>query len=417
MDSAHPFNLTGEMILRKLRHLMPARHYLLLGWLLINQTGCLTVTDRVIPGTTLREEAAVSQEGPPKAHLLIHPDHQGWTINLTQPLLRHVEIVRSERKEQHSYYPNLLAIPAGMFACPSSAWSWFWNAVATIPDPKRQLEQRQALVDFTFTSCLMALSIVRTDRKMTDVETVVEHKMEPDWRPLTEGRVILSWQGTRDVTVPYLVNADGRAIVRLSHLASAARQQGVPMMTIPRGRLELVAWHQDQVFRRWTIEVTADQLEAAVQLETPAMAPRSRWPRSLAFKIVNESLPSNLPDPHTAVQALLVQQGLTVVASDDQQMLVRQELAQNLSGLVEDDPAIGPGHWRAATVLVLLSSFQGADGSGMSVSCLNIQTRELLARIDVTAGPEGLSGALDVLAARFQDLLHHIPVPAASSGR
>ncbi len=390
---------------------------LFLDCLLVTQTSCVTITDRTIPGPSLQRETSVTSQGTPGAQLVLHPDHQGWTVSLTQPLLRHVEIVRSERKEQHSYYPNPLAIPAGMFACPSSAWGWFWNAVATIPDPKRQLEQRKALLDFTFTSCLMALSIVRTDRKMTDVETVVEHKLEPDWRPLTDGRVTLSWQGTRDVSVPYPVNIDGRAIVRLSHLATAVRQQGVPMMIIPRGRIELVAWHREQVLRRWTVEVTADQLEAAVQLEMPVMAPRSHWPRSLAFKIENESLPTNLPDPLKAVQALLIQQGLTVVASDDQQTLVRQELAQNLSGLVEDDLAIGPGHWRAATVLVLLSGFQGADRSGVSLSCLNIQTRELLARIDVTAGPEGLSGALDVLAARFQDVLRHLPAPTASSSQ
>ena len=414
MDSA---NLTGEMILRKLRHLMPAPNYLLLGWLLINQTACLTVTDRVIPGTTLRQEAAVSQQGPPEAHMLIHPEHQGWTITLTQPITRHVEVIRSERKEQHSYYPNPFAVPAGVFACPSSAWGWFWNAVATVPDAARQLEQRKALLDFTFTSCLMALSIVRTDRQLTDVETVVERKLEPDSRPFSEGRVTLSWQGTRDVTVPYPINADGRTIVRLSHLATAVRQQGLPITTVPGGRLELIAWHGAQVLRRWTIEVTADQLEAAVRLETPIMASRSRWPRALAFKIVNEALPPNLPDPLKTLQGLLVQQGLTVVASDIQQMLVRQELAQNLSGLVEDDLAMGPGHWRAATVLVLLNGYQGADRSGVSLSCLNIQTRELLARIDVTAGPEGLSGALDVLAARFQDLLRHLPAPTASSGR
>lgn len=390
---------------------------LFLDCLLVSQTSCVTINDRTIPGPSLQRETNVTSQGTPEAQLVLHPDHQGWTVSLTQPLLRHVEIVRLERKEQHFYYPNPLAIPAGMFACPSSAWGWFWNAVATIPDPKRQLEQRKALVDFTFTSCLMALSIVRTDRKMTDVETVVEHKLEPDSRPLTEGRVTLSWQGMRDVTVPYPVNADGRAIVRLSHLATAVRQQGVPMMIIPRGRIELVAWHREQVLRRWTVEVTADQLEAAVQLEMPVMAPRSRWPHSLVFKLASESLPAAFPDPLRTIQGLLVQQGLTVVASDAQQTLVRHELAQNLSGLIEDDLTMGPGHWRAATVLVLLGGFQGADRSGVSVSCLNIQTRELLVRIDVTAGPEGLSGALDVLAARFQDVLRHLPAPTASSSQ
>lgn len=70
-----------------------------------------------------------------------------------------------------------------MFACPASVWGWSWTAVATIPDPTRQLEQRKALVDFTFISCLMALSIVDTDRTVKDAETVTDHKMESDSRP------------------------------------------------------------------------------------------------------------------------------------------------------------------------------------------------------------------------------------------
>lgn len=391
--------------------------HLVLGCLSVTQTSCLTVTDRIIPGPSVQRETSVTSPGTPEAQLTIHPDHQGWTVSLTQPLLRHIEIVRSERKEQHAYYPNPLAIPAGMFACPSSAWGWFWNAVATIPDPKRQLEQRKSLVDFTLTSCLMALSIVRTDRTIKDVETVVEHKLESDSRPLTDGRVTLSWHGARNVTVPYPVQADGRAIVRLSHLATAFRQQGLSFATMPHSRIDLIAWHQDQELHRWPLEIAADQLEAAVRMEAPVMAPRSRWPRSLVFKLASESLPPDLLDSVNTLQGLLLQQGLTVVTSDAQQSLIRRELEQNLNGLVEDDLAIGPGHWRAATVLLLLSDFQRADWSGMSLSCLNIQTRELLARIDVTVGPEGLAGALDVLAARFQDVLRYLSTPSVFSSR
>jgi hypothetical protein len=391
--------------------------YILIGCLSFSQTSCLTVTDRVIPGSTLRQESSVASQGAPGAHFVIHPDHQGWTVSLTQSLLRHVEIVRTERKEEHSYYPNPFAIPAGMFACPSSVWGWFWSAVASIPDPTRQFEQRKALTDFTFASCLMALSIVRTDSKVKDVETVVEHKQEPDSRPFIEGRVTLSWQGTRDVIVPYPVTADGRAIVRVSHLATALQQHEVSFTAVPHGRIELVAWHRDQVLRRWPVEVTAEQLEAAVQMETPVMAPRSRWPRSLVFKIAMESLPAARPDPVSTVQGLLVQQGLPVVASEAHHPLVRRELEQNLNGLVEDDLAIGPGHWRAATVLVLITGSYDANQSGVSVSCVNVQTRELLARLDVSAGPEGFSGALDVLAIRFQNLLRHLPNHAIPSGR
>jgi hypothetical protein len=248
----------------------------LLGACLLLQTSCITVTDRAIPGSTIRQETAVTSQGVPGGHRVIHPDHQGWTVSLTQPLLRHVESVRSERKEQHSYYPNPFAIPAGMFACPSSVWGWFWTTVAMIPDPTRQLEQRKALVDFTVTSCLMALSIVRTERTVQKVETVVEHKLEPDSRPLTDGRVTLSWKGARDVSVSYPVMADGRAIVRVSHLATALRQHEVSFTAVAHGRMELVAWYRDQVLRQWPVEVTADQLEAAVHMETPVMAPRNR---------------------------------------------------------------------------------------------------------------------------------------------
>lgn len=391
--------------------------YLLLGFITISQSSCYTVTDRSISGPSVRRDIGVTSLGTPEVTLIHHPDDQGWTVSVTQPLHRHVEIVRSERKEQHSYYPNPFAIPAGMFACPSSVWGWFWSAVATIPDPTRQLGQRKALVDFTFTSCLMALSIVRTDQKVKDIEMVVDHKLEPDSRPLAEGRVTLSWQGTRDVSVPYPVMADGRAIVRVSHLATALQQHEVSFTAVPHGRIELVAWHRDQVLRRWPVEVTAEQLEAAVHMETPVMAPRSRWPRSLVFKIATESLPAARPDSVSTVQDLLVQQGLTVVASEAQQPLVLRELEQNLTGLVEDDLAIGPGHWRAATVLVLITGSSDANQSGVSVSCINVQTRELLARLDVTAGPEGFSGALDVLAIRFQNLLRHLPNHAIPSGR
>lgn len=391
--------------------------YLLLGFITISQSSCYTVTDRSISGSSVRRDIGVTSLGTPVVTLIHHPDDQGWTVSVTQPLHRHVEIVRSERKERHSYYPNPFAIPAGMFACPSSVWGWFWTAVATIPDPTRQLEQQKALLDFTFTSCLMALSIVRTDQKVKDVETVVEHKQEPDSRPFTEGRVTLSWQGTRDVIVPYPITADGRAIVRVSHLATALQQHEVPFTAVPHGRIELVAWHRDQVLHRWPVEVTAEQLEAAVHMETPVMAPRSRWPRSLVFKIATESLPAARPDPVSTVQDLLVQQGLTVVASEAQQPLVLRALEQNLTGLVEDDLAIGLGHWRAATVLVLITGSSGANQSGVSVSCINVQTRELLARLDVTAGPEGFSGALDVLAIRFQNLLRHLPNHAIPSGR
>lgn len=63
--------------------------------LIITATSCIKVTDRIIPGTSIRYDQGVSFDGPPRATLNAHPDHQGWTVSLTQPLKRHVAFIKS----------------------------------------------------------------------------------------------------------------------------------------------------------------------------------------------------------------------------------------------------------------------------------------------------------------------------------
>lgn len=395
--SAHPWitrSLTG----------CAARLLFLLG-ILLSQTSCITATDRIIPGTSVREDTGIAASGGPQATFFAHPDHQGWTVTLTQPLLRHVEVLRSEQREQHSYHLNPLAIPAGAFACSSSMWGWAWNAIATIADPDRQLEQRKALRDFTMTSCLMALSIVRTAPQWNKAETLIEHKVEPDSRPLNDGRVTLTWHGLQDVTVSYPLDSEGQTLVRLAHLATALRQNHVPFSALRQGHVDLRAWHQGHLVQQWPLEVTGEQLDAAARLEVPVLAARARWPRALVFRIVTPHVPTSLPAPEHRFVAMLLHHGMTVVASEEQQTRVQHELEQNLHGIVEDDNTMGPGHWRAANVLLLVKAHEHANSSGVTVSCLNIRTRELLAQIDVAAGPQDLQGALDVATARFQEVL------------
>lgn len=399
------------------KHVFHFLSSLLLSWIAISQTSCLTVTDRIIPGPSVRQETGVTSDGTPHTTLLPHPDHQGWTVSMIQPLMRQVDMVRSHQEEQHTYYLNPLTLPVGLFACPSSVWGWGLSALATLVSPDRQLERHQEWLDLTWSSCLMALMIARSDRQLTAVDRVVEHKLEPDSRSLTEGRVTVSLHGEREVLVTYPVNEDGRALIRLSHLATALRQDHIAFAAVSHGRIELAAWHHDRLLHRWPLEITAEQLEAAVSLEVPVMAPRSRWPHSLVFKIAMDPLPSILPDPRSTIERLLLQQGLPVVASDEQQILVRQEIEQNLQAMVEDDPAAGPGHWRAATVLLVLSGHREATRSNITLSCFNVRTRELLARIDVTAGPDRLSGALDVAAMRLQDLLRLLSRSATDVAR
>lgn len=390
---------------------------LLLSWIAVSQTSCLRVTDRIIPGPSIRQETGVTSHGTPEASLLPHPDHQGWTVRVIQPLMRRIDVVRSQQEEQHTYYLNPLTLPVGLFACPSSVWGWGLSALATIVSPDRQLERHQEWLDLTWTGCLMAIMIARSDRQLTAVDRVVEHKVEPDSRPFTEGRVTVAWRGEREPLVAYPLNEDGRALIRLGHLATALRQDNITFAAVPHGQIELAAWHQDRLLHRWLLEITAEQLEAAVRLEVPVMAPRSHWPNSLVFKIAMDPLPPILPDPRSMIERLLIQQGLPVVASDEQQIRVRREIEQNLQGIVEDDHAAGPGHWRAATVLLVLTGHREATHSGITLSCFNVRTRELLGRIDVTAGPDGLPGALDVAAMRFQDGLRLLSSSAARVAR
>lgn len=399
------------------KHVFHFLSYFLLSWISISQTSCLRVTDRIIPGTSVRQETGVTSHGTPHASLLPHPDHQGWTVRVIQPLMRQIDVLRSHQEEQHTYYLNPLTLPVGLFACPSSVWGWGLNALATILSPNRQLERHQEWLELTWTGCLMAIMIARSDQQLTAVDRVVEHKLEPDSRPLTEGRVTLSWRGEREVLVTYPIDAEGRALIRLGHLATALRQDHIAIAAVPRGRIELVAWHQDRLLHRWPLEITVEQLEAAVRLEVPVMAPRSRWPHSLVFKLAMDPLPPVLSDPRSTIQRLLLQQGLAVVASDEEQVLVRREIERNLQAIVEDDHAAGPGHWRAATVLLALSGHREATRSSITLSCFNVRTRELLARVYATAGPDGLSGALDVAAMRLQDLLRLLSRSATDIAR
>jgi hypothetical protein len=221
--------------------------YLLLFWLLISQTSCIKVTDRILHGSSLRHETDVTSQGPPQAALQFHPDSQGWTVSIAQPVNRRIQVVRSQHEERHYYYWNPLVLPVGLFACPSSAWGWAWTAAFSVLGAEPHIEQRHALRDFTWTSCLMVLMIARSDPKMADVETVIEQRSEADSRPVTDGRVTLSWHGSGEVLVSYPLDPDGRALIRIAHLATALRQEGVLFSAASQGTIDVAAWHQGRV--------------------------------------------------------------------------------------------------------------------------------------------------------------------------
>lgn len=381
-------------------------------FLLIVETSCIKVTDRIIPGNSLRYDRNTSLEGPPQATLTAHPDHQGWTVNVTQRLNRHVELVQAQQEERHYYYLNPLVFPAGAFSCPSSVWGWFWTAIATVLKPEDHIDKQHLLRDYTRTSCLMALMIARTNPEMVNVESVIEHRSEPDSRPPVDGRVTVSWTESREVLVSYSLD-EGRALVRLAHIAAALRQNHVPWSAVGHEAIQLSAWQQNHLIQQWSLEITDEQLETAARLEIQVIAPQSHWPRPLVFKIVSANMPKTLPTPEGAVHRLLVLHGMAVVGSEEQQALARNELERNLDGLVEDNSLTGPGHWKPVTVLILVTAHQSSAHWGLTVSCVNVRTREVLARLDVAAGPDNAQGALDVALMKLHNVLLSLSSPAA----
>lgn len=374
----------------------------LLAGLFSSLSACITVTDQILPSTVHRQNEAVTVAGPPQAEMMPHPDLLGWTVRVVQPLSRHTKLVWSQREQRHHYYLNPLVLPAGLFACPASAWGWAWTSVFAVLAPPSQLQSQQNLRDFTWTSCLMAFMIARSEPRWVKAETITENRVEPDFRPMAGATAILTWQGPHAVRISYPVESDGRAIIRLAHLATAIRHEGFQLSAGEHMTVEFAIWYQDKLIRQWPLPVSAETLQAATRLDIPIVAPQDRWPRPLIFKVMTESLPQGL----TPFMRLLLQHGITVVAPDSQRATLQHELQRNLQPMVEDQPALGPGHWHPATILLLVDMHRDSGSSVLAVSCLSIRTGDVLARMEIAAGPDGIQMALDVAIIRFRDVLH-----------
>lgn len=181
-------------------------------------SGCVPVTDRIIPGHLVSQERATHESGDPEVSVQPHPDNQGWTVTVAQPMVREIQVTRRIQIERHWYYWNPLTLPVGLFACPSTAWAWALSLLM----PYESAQTRRQLVDDTVEVCLLALMIARSKPERTAETITTERREEPDALPVREGQVTLEWNGPEPVAVAYPLGPDGRAIVRMSHLGSAA---------------------------------------------------------------------------------------------------------------------------------------------------------------------------------------------------
>lgn len=360
-------------------------------------SGCLDITERTIPGGMSRQEETAVDAGPPQVRAIPHPDRQGWTVHATQPMVRHLRVLRASESLRVHYYVNPLALPAGLFACPSTLWGWAFSVL----DHSASIEYRRALIDLTVESCLMALMIVRTKAQGHIQNIVVEEQDVPSSRPTNGGQAVLSWHGPQAIEVYYPIE-DGKAVIRLHHLATALQQAGIREDDWSNGQANLAVRNHDVLVGQWP--VAGRELRNTLR-ERPAVAARDRWPTTPVFTLRVEGDPVHHTYLEGQMRTLLLRLGLTQVGPESASGLLRLELIDHLSGMVDDHAAPRVGHWLAPTVLVVIRTDTSPQSSSVALTLLKIDTREVLGVIQVHAGPNDLPLAIDVALGQLEDAL------------
>jgi len=278
----------------------------------------------------------------------------------------------------------------------------------TLLTPEASAKKRAELLDVTTDGCLMAVMINQSEPKTGRTKTVVEQEEEVITKPWREGRVTLEWHGPKRLTVSYPLASDGRAIVRLHHLATIIRQAGWPRDETGTYPIELVLWQGERRIAYWPVEASLDALRLASDRERPAMLPLERWPTPLIARVLAED-PS--PDPHALQSRLiraLLEHGVSVVAPDDVEGMLQREIQNSLQGIVDDRSAVDPGHWLAPNILVVARLNRAMHQVDVVVDVLHIRTREVLAQLTVPAGPTEAAVAVDVALVRTAELFRSI---------
>lgn len=368
-------------------------------YLLLN--GCIPITERLTEGPAFKQEETIHEHGSFQMQVLPHPDSQGWTVRLSQPILREIDEIRHVTAVRRYYYFQPLAVPAGLFACPTSAWAWAWNLLTPMAPP----EIRRNLLNYTVESCLLALMIARSNRQRTVESTVISKRLEPDTIAVREGHVTVRWNGPKQVELSYPIDEDGRAVLRLGHLATAIQDAGYGLHNIPAAQVSLWVWHDNRLQSKQLLEITPTALQMAARHQVPAIARTERWPRPLVMKARFQGTTSKVLGIEEYLSRIALRHHVPLITSDEIRPLLRLELEHIMSGITEDQTAVSPGHWLAPTVLLTVRAEETSTGSVLSLQCHNIHTGELLVHIGIPAGPDGLGLAKDVALARLDDVL------------
>jgi len=365
--------------------------------------GCVSIPVRVDPPVEERRLQAAQPIGPPVATVAAHSDGAGWTVTVRQTWRRPVEITRTTQGSYREAYLNPIAAPVGFVGCTGGLASL---ALASVVAPFAPADKRQRMLDLVLESCLMAVMIVRSDARPALRQTVETVDLVPESRPFQAGRVTLEWQGPRTHTISYPLTSEGRAVIRLEHLATAMSHRGWQLDRSQSLPVELQVWDGQRPLRRWNLTVSADALGVAFRQTTHTLAPAPRWPTPLIARIQVE--PSDVFGRSVAVRFIraLMDRGLPVIAQEAYREVLQREIEESLEGLVEEPLVhIGPGHWLSPTVLVIVDVGREPSGVLVTVEFLNLRTREVLGTLTVPAGPSEEEVAVDLAIAQTTDLL------------
>lgn len=366
--------------------------------------GCIPINERLTEGPVFQQDRAIHEQRNLQAHVLPHPDHEGWTVSLSQPILREIEEIRHVTAVRRYYYFQPLALPAGLVACPTSAWAWAWNLLTPTASP----EIRRNLMNYTVEACLLALMIARSDLHSTVENTVLLKRLEPDTITVREGHVAVRWNGPKQVELSYPIDEDGRAVIRLGHLATAIQNAGYDMPNIPVATVTLSIWHKNQLRLNQPLDITPTTIQTAGRHQMPAIARIERWPRPLVMKVRFQGNTSKYFDIEEYLSRIALRHHIPLITSEEIRPLLRLELEHIMSGITEDQTAVSPGHWLAPTVLLTVRTEETTTGSVLSLQCHNIHTGELLAHIATPTAPNKLGLAMDTILSRLDDGLGHI---------
>lgn len=371
-------------------------------YLLLN--GCIPITERLTEGPAFKQEETIHEHGSFQVQVLPHPDSQGWTVRLSQPILREIAEVRHMTAVRRYYYLQPLALPAGLLACPSSVWGWAWNLLTPTASP----EIRRNLMNYTVEACLLALMIARSDRQGIVESTVISKRLEPDTIAVREGHVTVRWNGPKQVELSYPIDEDGRAVIRLGHLATAIQNAGYGLHNLSAAQVSLWVWHDSRLQSKHLLEITPTALQMAARHQIPAIARAERWPRPLVMTVRFQGNASKVLGIEDYLSRIALRHHIPLITSEEIRPLLRQELEHIMSGGTEDQTAVSPGHWLAPTVLLTVRAEETTTDSVLSLQCHNIHTGELLAHIAIPAAPDGLGLAMDSALSRLDDGLRHI---------